>query len=208
MADISNRAGDTSSRLGARGRMDLYLAPGSSLSLRASLPKAPSFQRPSRLTRLQLQPHQVPNHLPGRDPRHSPQGREVQRAREPVGKAKEEHGRDPTPCVLERKAVLRHLVLLDGPATEVMDAAGGVHLGLEPARGKGPLDAGKYVEVVICRVAARVALGSQRRTEDDEILGDAYSGSSKISAGSDLGVFVPAAAMTAQACAVACAKQE
>jgi hypothetical protein len=49
--------------------------------------------------------------------------------------------------------------------------AGGVDLGLEVARGVGELGAGQDVEVVVGRVAAGVALGSDGGAEDDEVFG-------------------------------------
>lgn len=57
-----------------------------------------------------------------------------------------------------------------------MDGAGGVDLGLEGAGGVGELGSGEDVEVVVCGVAAGVALGTDGGAEDDEVFGDALTG--------------------------------
>lgn len=54
-----------------------------------------------------------------------------------------------------------------------MHATGRIHLGLVAARSVGKLRAREDVEVVVGRVSTSVALSSDRRAEDDEILGDA-----------------------------------
>lgn len=92
--------------------------------------------------------------------RRLPQRREVERAGQAVGKAKEEHGRDPAARVLEREAGLGHLVLLDVAAAQVVDASRGVDLGLVLAGHVGRLGAGEDVEVVVGGVAAGVAFCS------------------------------------------------
>lgn len=99
---------------------------------------------------------------------------EVEGAGEGVGVPEEEHGGDPAAGVLEGEAVLGHAVLLDDAAAEVVDGAGGVDLGLEVAGGVGELRAREDVEVVVGRVAARVALGADGGAEDDEVLRDAW----------------------------------
>lgn len=127
----------------------------------------------SKPNALELAKSQVAQHLLGREPGRLPQGRHVQRARQAVGEAEEEHGRDPAARVLEREAALGHLVLLDVAAAEVVDGARGVHLRLVLAGNVGLLDAGQDVEVVIGSVAPSVALGADGGAEDDEVLGDA-----------------------------------
>lgn len=109
---------------------------------------------------LQFQLQQIANHLAGGNPRGRPQGREVQRAGEGIGIAEEQHGRDPAARILQRKARRLHLVLLDLAATEVVHAAGGVDLGLELAGHVRQLRAVQDVEVVVCGMAAGVALGA------------------------------------------------
>lgn len=54
-----------------------------------------------------------------------------------------------------------------------MDAARGEDLGLVVARRVGPLLPRQDVEVVVRGVAARVALGADRRPENDQVLRDA-----------------------------------
>jgi hypothetical protein len=56
----------------------------------------------------------------------------------------------------------------------VVDAALGVDLGLVLAGRVGELGAREDVEVVVGRVAARVALGADGGAEDDQVLGDAW----------------------------------
>lgn len=56
----------------------------------------------------------------------------------------------------------------------MVDAALGVDLGLVLAGDVGELGADEDVEVVVGRMAARVALGADGGAEDDEILGDAF----------------------------------
>jgi hypothetical protein len=109
---------------------------------------------PIPLSELALE--QIANHLPARNVRRLPQRREVKRAGQAVGEAKEEHGRDPAARVLEREAGLGHLVLLDVAAAQVVDAAGRVDLGLVLAGHVGQLSAREDVEVVVGGVAAAV----------------------------------------------------
>lgn len=116
---------------------------------------------------------QVPDHLAAGDGDGAVEGGEVEGAEEAVGEAEEQHGGDPAAGVLEGKAALGHLVLLDGAAAEVVDAARGEDLGLVVARRVGPLLPRQDVEVVVRGVAARVALGADRRPEDDQVLRDA-----------------------------------
>lgn len=78
-----------------------------------------------------------------------------------------------TSCVLERKAALMHLVLLDVSTGKMVHTARLVHLHLELRWVERPLLADKDVEVVIGSVHAGVALGAQGCAEDDEVLGDA-----------------------------------
>lgn len=114
------------------------------------------------LPHLDLADEEVANHLDGSDIGRAPQGRDVEGAEEAVGKAKEHHGRDPAAGVLKGEAVLGHLVLLDVAAAQVVDGARGVDLALKLAGDVGPLLAGQDVEVVVGRVAARVALSANR----------------------------------------------
>ena len=109
---------------------------------------------------LQLTLEQVVDHLATSDASGIPEGREVEGAGQAVGKAKEEHGRDPASSVLEREAALGHLVLLDIAAAKVVDAAGGIHLGLVLARDVSQLSSRKDVEVVVGGVATSVTLGT------------------------------------------------
>lgn len=114
----------------------------------------PSFSAHSS----QLPLEQVGNHLAARDARRLPQRLHVEGARQAVGEAEEEHGRDPAAGVLEREAALGHLVLLHHAAAQVVHAALRVHLRLVLARHVGHLRARQDVEVVVGRVPARVAL--------------------------------------------------
>jgi hypothetical protein len=125
---------------------------------------------------LQLKPQQIPNHLPARNPRRRPQRREIQRRRERIRIPKEQHRRDPAARVLERKARRFHLVLLDLAAAQMVHRAGGVDFGLEVAGGVGELGPRQDVEVVVGRVAAGVAFGSDGGAEDDEVFGYACGG--------------------------------
>jgi hypothetical protein len=82
---------------------------------------------------LQLELHQIPNHLPSSNPRRRPQCGEVQSRRESVGIPEEKHGRNPAARVLKSKARRLHLVLLDFAAAQVVHGAGWVDFGLEVA---------------------------------------------------------------------------
>lgn len=97
----------------------------------------------AKLTKnLQLELHQVANHLPARHPRRRPQRREIQRRRERISIPEEEHRRNPAARVLEREAGRVHLVLLDFAAAQVVHGAGRVDFGLESAGDVGELGAG------------------------------------------------------------------
>jgi hypothetical protein len=79
----------------------------------------------------QLPPRKVRNHLSRGDPSHSPQRRDIQCARQAIGEAKAQHGRNPSPRVLKSEASTFHLVLLDGvcklsPFQDVEVVIGGV----------------------------------------------------------------------------------
>lgn len=123
-----------------------------------------SIQCKKNKTPLQLGLQQVGNHLTSGDARGRPQCREVQGAAEGIGVAEEEHGRDPATGVLERKARLIHLVLLDLTADQVVHTTGRVDLRLEFTWDVGQLSSLKDVEVVIGGVAAGVALGANGGT--------------------------------------------
>ncbi len=105
----------------------------------------------------QLEPQQIRNHLPTRDPRSSPQRREIQRAAKPICKPKEQHRRDPSSSILHRETSLVHLILLDGAALEMVNTALGVDFWLVGAGSVGELGADEDVEVVVGGVAACVA---------------------------------------------------
>lgn len=118
-----------------------------------------------------LEPNQIPDHLACRDSHIQPERREVQSAREEVGKAEKKHRRDPAPGILESEARLRHLVLLNRAARQMVLAAGRVDPGLKFSRIVSKLSAGKDMEVVVDRVAAAVTLGSHCGSKDDDVLG-------------------------------------
>lgn len=109
---------------------------------------------------LELGAEELTNHQFASNVRRLPEGREVERARQAICEAKEEHGRDPAAGVLHGEAALGHLVLLDLAAAQVVHAAGRVHLGLVLAGHVGHLRAREDVEVVVGRVAAGMALGA------------------------------------------------
>lgn len=115
-------------------------------------------------THLQLVLQQVADHLTGSDARGSPQGREVQGAREGIGVTEEEHGRDPATSVLQREARLIHLVLLDLATDQVVHATGRVDLGLELAGDVGKLGTLEDVEVIVGGVATSVTFSSDSGT--------------------------------------------
>jgi hypothetical protein len=121
-----------------------------------------------------LEPDQVPNHLACRDSDIQPERREVQSAREEVGKAEEKHRRDPAPGILESEARFGHLVLLNHAAGQVVLAARWVDPGLKFARVVSKLSASENMEVVVDRVAAAVTLGSHCGSKDDDVLGKAW----------------------------------
>ena len=123
-----------------------------------------SFAKLMHHDTLQLELQQVSNHLHGGDTGGSPQGGEVQGAREGIGVAEEQHGGDPATGVLQREARLIHLVLLNLAADKVVHATGGVDLGLELAGDVGQLGALEDVEVVVGGVAAGVTLGANGGT--------------------------------------------
>lgn len=123
---------------------------------------------------LQLELHQIANHLPSRYPRRRPQRREIQRRRERIRVPKEQHRRNPAARVLEREARRLHLVLLDFATAQVVHGAGRVDFGLELAGDVGELCAGQDVEVVVGGVAAGVAFGADGGAEDDEVFGYAW----------------------------------
>lgn len=113
---------------------------------------------------LELHLQQITNHLAGSDPRSSPQSREVQGAREGIGKAEEQHGWDPAARILQRKARSLHAVLLNLAAAEMVHAASGIDLGREFTGHVCQLCALENVEVVIGGVSACVAFGADGGT--------------------------------------------
>lgn len=113
---------------------------------------------------LQLELQQVAHHLARSNARSRPQSREVERAGEGIGVAEEQHGRDPAAGVLEGEARAVHLVLLDLAADQVVHSTSGVLLGHEGSGDVCELFTVQDVEVVICGVAAGVALGADGGT--------------------------------------------
>lgn len=132
------------------------------------------LSRAKKSYNLQLELHQIANHLPSSHPRRRPQRREVQRRRERISIPEEQHRRNPAARVLEREAGRVRLVLLDFAAAQVVHGAGRVDFGLESAGDVGELGAGQDVEVVVGGVAAGVAFGADGGAEDDEVFGDAW----------------------------------
>lgn len=114
------------------------------------------------IARLKLPPQQILNHFATCDSRRGPQRREIKGAGESIGITEEKHGRDPTTSVLEGKAGLLHLVLLDLAAAEVVHGARGIDLRLESTGNVRDLGSLEDVEVVVCGVAAGVAFGANR----------------------------------------------
>lgn len=74
-----------------------------------------------------------------------------------------------TSSVLHRKAALVHLVLLCSSSGQQVDVSGLVPLHLESTWPKRPLLANEDVEVIICGMQSSVSLGTEGRTEDDEV---------------------------------------
>ena len=66
-----------------------------------------------------------------------------------------------------------HLVLLGDATPHEVHVAWPIPLHLERTGLERPLLTDEDVEVVVCGVEARVTLRAERRTKDDEILGDA-----------------------------------
>lgn len=123
----------------------------------------------------QLEPQQIPHHLPARNPRRPPQRREIQGAGKRICISKPQHGRDPSPRVLQRETGRLHLILLDGTALEMVHAALRVDLRFVGSGRVGELRAGEDVEIVVGRVAATVPFGTDGRAEDYEVFGDAWN---------------------------------
>ena len=105
---------------------------------------------------LQFPPRQIQHHLPTRNPRRPPQRRKIQRARQPICKAKPQHRRNPAPRVLKCKARALHLVLLDRAAMKMVHGSLRVDFRFISARGVSELRAGDDVEVVVGGVPACV----------------------------------------------------
>jgi hypothetical protein len=91
-----------------------------------------------------------------------PQSREVEGTGKAIGETETKHGRDPTTSVLESKASIIHLVLLDLAAAQMVHAALGVDFGLVvSSSGRvGGLSSLENVEVVVCGVATTVSFSS------------------------------------------------
>jgi hypothetical protein len=123
----------------------------------------------SPLSTSQLPQQQIPNHLPSRNPRSSPQSRKIEGTRKRIRVPKPKHRRDPTPGVLQRKTGFTHGILLHLSPFEMMNRTCGIHLrGIRAGRVSvlGPV---QNVKVVVCSMAAGVALGADGRAEDDEV---------------------------------------
>jgi hypothetical protein len=65
-----------------------------------------------------------------------PQSREVEGAGKAIGETETKHGRNPTTSVLESKASVVHLVLLDFATAQMMYAALRVHFRFVKASGR------------------------------------------------------------------------
>lgn len=86
----------------------------------------------------------------------------------------EQHRRDPTPGIFEREAGLSHAILLHFPPAQVVHGTRGVDFGFEGPRRVGILCPVQDVEIIVRRVATRMAFRSDRRAEDDEVFRDAF----------------------------------
>ena len=87
------------------------------------------------------------------------------------GRAREDQAR--TSSVFHGPASLMHLVLLGDTTAHEVDVTRSVPLHLERARLERPLFADKDMEIVVGGVKARVALRTEWRAKDDEVLRDA-----------------------------------
>ena len=88
-----------------------------------------------------------------------------------AGEPKKDQAR--TPNIFHGPASLMHLVLLGDATTHEVHIARPVSLHLQRARLERPLLPDEDMEVVICGMKARMALRTERRAKDDEILCDA-----------------------------------
>jgi hypothetical protein len=91
----------------------------------------------------------------------------------PSGGGRAQEDRSRTPYIFHGPASLMHLVLLGDATTHKVHVARPVTLHLQCARLERPLLADEDMEVVIGGVKARMALRTERRAKDDEVLGDA-----------------------------------
>lgn len=132
--------------------------------LSSHIPTIESYNEATTPFVLQLELQQITHHLARGNARSRPQSREVESAGKGIGVAEEQHGRDPATRVLECEARAIHLVLLDLAADQVVHGTGGVLLGFEGSGDVGKLLAVQDVEVVVCGVAAGVALGADGGT--------------------------------------------
>lgn len=78
-----------------------------------------------------------------------------------------------TPNIFHGPTSLMHLVLLGDTTAHEVHVTRSVPFHLQRARLERPLLADEDMEVVISRVKARVALGTEWRAKDDEVLSDA-----------------------------------
>lgn len=91
-----------------------------------------------------------------------------------ITKAEEHHGRNPTARILQRKAVFGELVPLCSTPDKMVYGARRVDFGCILAGFVCPLFARQDMEVIVCCVSSRVALGADGRAEDDQVFVYAY----------------------------------
>ena len=96
-----------------------------------------------------------------------------QRIREQNSRRETQIDMQHTSGVLERKAPLVHLVLLDMPSWQMVHAPRRVPLHLQFRRAERPLLPHKNIEVVVGGMQPRVSLRAEGRPEHNEVLSDA-----------------------------------
>ena len=108
----------------------------------------------------ELESRQIHHNLPPSNPSSPPQSREVQSAAQTIGKSKEQHGWDPSSRILQSKASLFHLVLLDGSTVKMVNASLRVDFRLKGSWSVGELSSNQNVEIVVSCVTAGVTFSS------------------------------------------------
>ena len=108
------------------------------LDIREMLPRTASSTSNCRRL-LYLPNQQILDHLPSRNVHRLPQCRHIERAACQVSQPKCHHGRDPASCILQCKATLRHAILLNLAAVQVVYVAGTVDFGIVAAERVGAL---------------------------------------------------------------------